>query len=176
MFDDDEGSAAVDEFAEGCEELGYVVEVEAGGGLVEDVEDAGGLGRFGGGVGGASLAEVGGEFDALGFSAGEGGGGLAEAEVAEAYFIEDGEFVEEAGDSDEETESFLDGEVEHVVDAFALVVDAEDFGLVAGAVAVFAGEFDIGEELHFDSDGAVALTGFAAAAGDVEGEVSGGEG
>ncbi len=47
--------------------------------------------------------------------------------------------------------------------------------LVAGAVAVFAGQFDVGEELHFDGDGAVALAGVAAAAGNVEGEVAGGE-
>ncbi len=40
VLDDEEGAAAVDEFAEGGEELSYVVEVEAGGGLVEDVEGA----------------------------------------------------------------------------------------------------------------------------------------
>ena len=42
MLDDEERAAAVDEFAEGGEELGYVFEVETGGGLVEDVEDAAG--------------------------------------------------------------------------------------------------------------------------------------
>ena len=41
VLDDEEGASAVDEFAEGGEELGYIVEVEAGGGLVEDVEGAG---------------------------------------------------------------------------------------------------------------------------------------
>ena len=40
VLDDEEGAAAFDEFAEGGEELGDVVEVEAGGGLVEDVEGA----------------------------------------------------------------------------------------------------------------------------------------
>ncbi len=45
VLDDEEGAAAFDEFAEGGEELGDVVEVEAGGGLVEDVEgSAAGLG------------------------------------------------------------------------------------------------------------------------------------
>ena len=42
VLDDKEGAAAFDEFAEGGEELGYVVEVETGGGLVEDVEGAAG--------------------------------------------------------------------------------------------------------------------------------------
>ena len=45
VLDDDERAAAVDELAEGGEQLGDVVEVEAGGGLVEDVEDAAGLAR-----------------------------------------------------------------------------------------------------------------------------------
>ena len=38
VLDDEERAAAFDELAEGGEEFLYVVEVEAGGGLVEDVE------------------------------------------------------------------------------------------------------------------------------------------
>src|SRR4030088_569984 len=53
VLDDEERAAAFDELAEGGEEFGYVVEVEAGGGLVEDVEGA--AAGFGGCVvGGAS--------------------------------------------------------------------------------------------------------------------------
>jgi len=40
VLDDEEGAAAFDEFAEGCQEFLYVVEVKAGGGFVEDVEGA----------------------------------------------------------------------------------------------------------------------------------------
>src|SRR5690606_28150444 len=40
VLDDDHGVALVDELVEDFEELGDVVEVEAGGGLVEDVERA----------------------------------------------------------------------------------------------------------------------------------------
>ena len=64
---------------------------------------------------------------------------------------------------------------EDVVDVLALVADVEDLGLVAGAFALLAGEFDVGEELHLDGDGAIALAGFATSAGNVEGEMSGGE-
>jgi hypothetical protein len=39
VLDDQQGAAAFDELAEGAEELGDVVEVEAGGGLVEDVNN-----------------------------------------------------------------------------------------------------------------------------------------
>lgn len=56
VLDDKEGATAFDELAEGGEELGDVVEVEAGGGLVEDVEGA--AAGFGGGfVGGAAVSD-----------------------------------------------------------------------------------------------------------------------
>src|ERR1700712_3847660 len=75
-----------------------------------------------------------------------------------------------AGEVDE---GFLDGHVEDVVDVLALVLDVQDGGFVTGAVALFAGEFDVCEELHLYGDGAVAFTDVAASAGDVEGEGSG---
>ena len=40
MLDDDDGAAGLDQLAEGRQELADVVEMEAGGGLVEDVENA----------------------------------------------------------------------------------------------------------------------------------------
>ena len=50
----------------------------------------------------------------------------------------------------------------------------EDAAFEARAAAFFADQFDVGEKLHLDGDGAVALTGFAAAAGHVERKMSGG--
>ena len=131
VLDDEEGAATFDELAEGCEEFGDIVEVEAGGGLVEDVEGAAaGFGCcFVGGapVGdGAGRGEVRGQLDALGFAAGECRGGLAETDVAQAYFVEDVELVYDFGMASEVDEGFLDGHVEDVVDIFALVLDVED--------------------------------------------------
>ena len=114
------------------------------------------------------------EFDALGFAAGERGGGLAETDVAEADLVEDVELVDDLGVAGEVDERFFDGHVEDVVDVLAFVLDVEDVRFVTGAVTFFAGELDVGEELHLDGDGAVAFADVAAAAGDVEGEVSGG--
>src|SRR5437764_399139 len=81
VFDDDDRVAGVDEAGELRHQFFDVGGVEAGGRFVEDVE----------GVGAADSLELGGEFDALGFAAGELGGGLAEADVAEADFAQDGE-------------------------------------------------------------------------------------
>ena len=45
-------------------------------------------------------------------------------------------------------------------------------GAKAGAAADFAGDFDVGGEVHFDGFDALALAGFATAAFDVEGEAA----
>ncbi len=45
-----------------------------------------------------------GELDALGFAAGERGGGLAEADVAEADFVEHGELVHDLRVAGEEAQ------------------------------------------------------------------------
>ena len=77
VLDDNDGVAGVDQSVEDFEEFADVFEMQAGGGLIQDVEGAAG-GAFG---------EFLGEFDALGFAAGEGGGLLAEMDVAEADFL-----------------------------------------------------------------------------------------
>ena len=119
--------------------------------------------------------QVRGQFHALRFAAGERGRRLAQPQVAEADFVEHAQFLGDLGDVGEELQGLADGQVQHVVDVLALVANVEHLRLVARAFAFFADQFDVGEELHFDGDGAVALAGFAAAAGDVEGEMSGGE-
>ena len=74
----------------------------------------------------------------------------------------------------EEVDRLAHGELQHFVDVQAVVPDLEDAALEARAFALFADQFDVGQELHLDRDGAIALAGFAAAAGNVEREMSGG--
>ena len=61
------------------------------------------------------------------------------------------------------------------MDVFALVLNLKHLVLVAGAVAVFAGQFHIREKLHLHRHRAVALAGIASAARHVEGEMSRGQ-
>src|ERR1700733_3260798 len=156
VLDDEQGAAALDEFAECSEKLGDVVEVEAGGGLVEDVE--GSAAGFGGGVVGrarrdaARGGEVRGEFDTRGFAAGECCGRLAKTDVAEADFVEDVELVDDLRMPGEVYKGLFDGHVEDVVDALAFVLNVEDLGFVTCTATFFAGEFDVGEEMHVDGD------------------------
>ena len=115
-----------------------------------------------------------GQLHALGFATGERRRRLAEADVAEADFIEYGELVQDLGLAHEEAQSLFHREVQDLVDALALVLDLQHAGLVARAAAFLAGQLHVGEELHLDGDGAVAFADVAASAGNIEGEVSGG--
>jgi hypothetical protein len=188
VFDDDEGVAGVDELVECFYECGDVVEVEAGGGFVEDEEVAGG-GDFFAGAGFAARGgrdEVFDEFEALAFAAGELAEGLAEGEVAQADAFEEfecggdvcGEFLFAGGSglggaSGEEGAGGGDVGVEDVVHAEAVVSDLEDVWFEAFAEADRAGEVEVGEELHFDFFVAHAVAAVAAAVAGVEGEVGG---
>src|SRR6202040_2572301 len=73
VLDDEDGVAERDKALENIEQFADVVEMQAGGGLVENVESAAGL----------ALGEFASELNALGFAAGERGGGLPELYVAE---------------------------------------------------------------------------------------------
>src|SRR5690606_26818417 len=143
--DDDHRVALLDELVEDLEQLRDVVEVEAGGGLVEDVE----------GAAGGALGELLGELDALRLAAGEGGGLLADVDVGEADAGEGVELVADRGDGLEEVAAFLDRHVEHVGDRLSLEGDLQRLAVVALAVADVAGDVDVGQEVHLDLDDAV---------------------
>ena len=78
VLDDDDGVPLRREAVEHLEQLADVVEVQAGGGLVEDVER---LAR-------ALLDQLAGQLDALGLAAGEGRRRLAELEVVEPDVVQ----------------------------------------------------------------------------------------
>ena len=54
------------------------------------------------------------------------------------------------------------------MDIFVLISDLEGLSVVSLALADFAGDVYIGEEVHLDLHNAVALAGFAAPALNVE--------
>ena len=97
-----------------------------------------------------------------------------EPQVAESDVVEHFEAVHQLRRGAEELHRFAHGELQDLVDIAAVVLDLEDAALVARALALFADQLHVGEELHLDSDGAIALAGLAAAARDVEGEMPGG--
>ena len=85
-----------------------------------------------------------------------GGGGLAEADVTQTYVHQGLQFARYGGDGIEKFAGFFDGHVEDLADVFAFVLDFEGFAVVAFAVADFAGDVHVGQEVHFDFNYAVA--------------------
>src|SRR5256885_2101168 len=164
VFDDQERGTGIEQFAKGGEELGDVVKMEAGGGLIENIENSLIL----------RTGEMRGEFETLRFPTGERGGGLAKTQITEADFVEDAKLGDHLGNIGEKGERFAHRELQNFVDIFVVEAHFEDAAFEAGAAALFANELDVGEELHFDGDGAIALAGFAAATGNIERKVAGG--
>ena len=146
------------------EQLADVFKVQAGGRLVQHVDGAA--------VG--ALLQFGCELHALRFTAGEGGCGLTQANVAQAHVHEGVQVARNRGECGEELCGFFHGHFEHVGNGLALVVHFEGFTVVALAVAGFAGHVHVRQEVHFNLQGAVAGAVLAAAALDVEGESAGG--
>ena len=140
-----------------------VLEVQAGGGLVEEVDR----------VAGGALGQLGGQLHPLRLAARQRRRRLAEAHVAEADVDQR---LHVAGDRrlvGEELERLLARQVEHLGDVLALERDVERVAVVAGALAHLARHVDVGQEVHLDLDRAVAGARLAAAALDVEAEPPG---
>src|SRR5215469_3361253 len=113
VLDDEHGVAQIDEALQDVEEFADVVEMQAGGGFVEDVHGAAGL----------AFRKFARKFDALGFAAGERGGGLTELNIAETDFDDGGEFLLDVGNVFEEFKGVRGREVQDVIDAVALVAN-----------------------------------------------------
>src|SRR5262249_26214917 len=106
VLDDDGCVAAIDQALQNGEELANVVEMQARGGLVEQIERATSL----------SAGELGSQLDALRFAAAQRRGGLAERQIAETDVVQAGEHAMDGGKTFEEGQSLFDGQIEHVSD------------------------------------------------------------
>ena len=164
MLDGDDAIALVNQRLQHGEQLADVFKVQAGGRLVQHVDGAA--------VG--ALLQFGCELHALRFTAGEGGCGLAQANVAQAHVHEGVQVARNRGECGEELCGFFHGHFEYVGNGLTLVMHFEGFAVVALAVAGFAGHVHVRQEVHFNLQGAVAGAVLAAAALDVEGESAGG--
>ena len=163
VLDHHHGISGLHQLVQHVEQLCHVVKMKPGGGLVQNVKRAAG----------SALAQLLGEFDALGFAARERVGLLADMDVAEADLLQGREHVADARHGLEERRRLVDGHVEHVGDRLALEGHLQGLAVVALALADVAGDVDVGQKVHLDLDHAVALAGLAAPALDVEREAAG---
>ena len=163
VFDHDDSIALVDEAVQDQEQFADVFEVQAGGGLVEDVDAAAHR----------PLLQLGRKFHPLGLSTGQGRRTLSQADVAEADLDEGFQVAADGTDRLEELGRLADRHVQYLGDVLALVTHGEGVAVIASTAAHLAGDVDIRQEVHLDLDGSVARAVLAAAALDIETEAAG---
>ena len=154
MLDDDDGVAGVTQLVQHLQQQSDVVEVQPGGGLVQDVERAARV----------ALAQLQPQLDALRLAAGQRGGALPQADVAQAHVQQGLELARNRRHGAEEAVRVLHRHVQHLVDVAALVEDLQRLAVVALASAGVARHVDVGQEMHLHLQHAVALAGLAATA------------
>ena len=160
MLDHHHRVAQVDQAIEHVQQLGQIVEVQAGGRLIQQVERSAGVGP----------GKLGGQLDPLGLAAGERRGGLAEREVVEPHVAQHLQRAANLGDVLEQPHRLAARHVEHVGDRPAVVADGQRFGIVAPAAARVALDPHVGQEVHLDAELPVAFALLAPPARHVETE------
>ena len=181
MLDDHHRVSGRDELPERGEEGRHVVEVQPGGGLVEEEQGtaAPALPRPDA-TGHADPAErpreVPCELEALRLAAAQGRHRLAEGDVAEPHRGEGRELLPDVGRIGEARDGLIDGEVEHVGDGKAVRGDLhfQDVRPEAPPVAVRTAQVHVAQELHLEVLEAVPRAGGASSVRVVEAEPSGG--
>ncbi len=145
------------------QQLGDVMEVQAGGRFVEDVQ----------GAAGRALRQFLGELDALRLATRQRVCLLADLDVAEADVEQRLQLVAYGRHRREELARLPRPSCRSTSRCrLALDRHVQRLAVVALAVADVAGDVDVRQEVHLDLDDAVALAGLAAAAFDVEGETA----
>ncbi len=163
VLDHHHGVAGRDQPVEHRQQLPDVVEVQARGGLVEDVERAAG----------GALGELARELDALGLAARERGRGLAQGDVAQAHVGRVSSTRRIWGWSLKSSSASSTVMSSTSAIEILLVLHRQGGVVEALALADLAGHVDVGQEVHLDLLDPVALAGLAAPALDVEREAPG---
>ena len=160
MLDHHHRVAVVAQPVQHFKQLSDVVEVQAGGWLIEYVER----------LAGVALGQLPGQLHPLRLAAGQRGRALSQFDVGQAHVHQGLQLAGQHRHRIEEGSRLLDGHVEHLVDVLVLVAHVQGLPVVALALALIAGDVDVGQEVHLHLDDAVALAGLAAPALDVEAE------
>ena len=163
MLDHHDRVTGLDQALQHDQQAAGVLEVQAGGRLVEQVHR----------VAGRALGQLGGQLHPLGFTTRQRGGRLAEAHVAEPDVDQRLQVTGDHRLGPEELEGLIDRQVEHFGDVLALVANLEGVAVVSGPAAHLARHVHVGQKVHLDLQRAVAGAGLAAAALDVEAEPAG---
>src|SRR5829696_3265562 len=140
----------------------HVFEVQPRCRLVQDVQSSSG----------GSLLQLAGQLDALCLAAGKSRRRLTEAYVSEPHVDQGAQVPGDRRQRGEELQRLLDRHIQDLGNRLALVMNLQSLPVVASAMAYLARHVDIGKEVHFDLDRAVASAVFAATTLHIERETA----
>ena len=115
VLDDDQRITRFKQFAQGAHQLGNVIKMQAGGGLVKQKQGAFAaecLAAVGGGFG--RTCQKARQLQALGFTARQGGHGLAELDVFEAHIHDGLQGADHIAVIGKQLRGFADRQIEHI--------------------------------------------------------------
>ena len=138
MLYDDSRITAIHQAVDDIQQLAYILEMETRSGLIEDIERATRI----------ALRELRSELYALRLATRERCAWLAEREVAQAHLLDSLELSIYRWYMLEELNGHIDGHVEHIVDALALILNLQRLAIIAIATALTAAHIYIGQEVH----------------------------
>src|SRR5699024_9987228 len=163
VFDDDDRMAAVDQLFDRIQQLGDILEMQSGSGLIEETE----------GMVTGRLAQEFGQLYPLCLSAGKGRGTLAQLQIAGAHIFECLQLGSDPFLIDEKVDGLGDRHLQHIMDIFAAIFDLQHILAITFTATLLARELNISHKLHFNGLDTFALTGFTASAWNIEGEMTG---
>ena len=163
VLNDQDGGSGPHQAAKGPQQLVDIIEMQTGGGFVEQVERI--LAHLAG--------QVKGQLDPLGFPARERGGGLAQPEVAQPHILQHSQLPGQPGDGGEEAQCLPHGHLQHFVDILAFVAHLQQARFEASPLAFLAHQLHVRQKLHLHGNGSISPAMIAAASRQIEGKVTG---
>src|SRR5439155_9067445 len=162
VLDHDHGIAVVTQAMQDGEQHLDVVEMQAGGRLIKNIQ----------GTTGVAFGQFQRELHPLRLPARERRRRLSQRDVTEPHVEQRSQLARDDRHRLEEGERLFHREREHFVDVPSLVLDFQRFAVVTLAVTNITRHVDVGKKMHLDLDEPVALAGLAAPTFHVEGKTT----
>ena len=162
MFNHHHGVALIDQPLQHDQQLTNILKMQARGWLIQNVQ----------GAACCTTAELLSQFHSLSLPPRQGGGRLPQFDIAQADIHQHLQLFMNVGNRAEEIGGLLNRHGQHVGDRFVAVQHFQGFAVVAFAVALIAIDIHIGQEVHFDFQQSIALTGLTAPPLNIEGKTA----
>ena len=108
----------------------------------------------------------------MALATGEGGGWLAEFDVAQSHILNGLDLPKDVWNIFKKFNSLVDGHVKNIGNGLAFIPDLQSLAVVPFAMTYLTGNLDVGQEIHLDSFIAVTAASFTTSAFHIKGETA----